>query len=166
MTFDSHCDLGAPKGLERNEVRRLLREVELREDEHWDQTEDDDPYEYSYLEGRWERGSHRKWVAVLEFVICANSFHYFSAPEQSLQEMRRVFQPDGSRILVDWCDDYLTCKACSVWLRWIDPAFHRTYSLRSFRSLATQAGSRVNDADRFRVGWLCGTMRLVCRRAD
>jgi len=33
--------------------------------EHWDQTEDDDQYEYDYLEGRWENGHHRKWCAVL-----------------------------------------------------------------------------------------------------
>ncbi len=31
----------------------------------WDETEDDDQYEYGYLEGCWEEGHHRKWVAVL-----------------------------------------------------------------------------------------------------
>lgn len=31
----------------------------------WDQTEDDDQYEYDYLEGVWENGSHRKWCAIL-----------------------------------------------------------------------------------------------------
>ena len=32
----------------------------------WDQTEGDRQYEYSYLEGEWERGKHRKWCAVLD----------------------------------------------------------------------------------------------------
>lgn len=32
----------------------------------WDQTEGDDQYEYGYLEGCWEEGHHRKWVAVLD----------------------------------------------------------------------------------------------------
>lgn len=27
----------------------------------WDETEDDDQYEYAHLEGRWEGGHHRKW---------------------------------------------------------------------------------------------------------
>lgn len=98
-------------------------------------------------------------------VTCANSFHYFSAPEQSLQEMRRVLRPDGRLVLVDWCDDYLNCKVCSIWLQWTDPAFHRTYSLRSCQALATDAGFRVESTDRFRVGWLWGMMRLVLRRA-
>ena len=35
-------------------------------EELWDETEDDDQFEYGYLEGVWENGSHRKWCAVLE----------------------------------------------------------------------------------------------------
>lgn len=34
--------------------------------ELWDQTEDDGQYEYSYLEGEWLGGHHRKWAAFLE----------------------------------------------------------------------------------------------------
>jgi hypothetical protein len=34
-------------------------------EELWDETEDDDQYEYGYLEGEWENGSHRKFVSVL-----------------------------------------------------------------------------------------------------
>ncbi len=32
----------------------------------WDETEDDDQYEYGYLEGSWEQGHHRKWCAILD----------------------------------------------------------------------------------------------------
>src|SRR5688572_8777557 len=31
----------------------------------WDRTEGDESYEYGYLEGRWTRGKHRKWCALL-----------------------------------------------------------------------------------------------------
>lgn len=31
----------------------------------WQLTEDDSGYEYSYLEGSWSKGKHRKWVALL-----------------------------------------------------------------------------------------------------
>ena len=31
----------------------------------WDQTEDDNSYDYGYLEGEWENGHHRKWCAIL-----------------------------------------------------------------------------------------------------
>lgn len=32
----------------------------------WDQTEGDEQYEYGYLEGCWENGTHRKWCAILD----------------------------------------------------------------------------------------------------
>lgn len=35
-------------------------------EELWDQTEGDESFEYDYLEGLWENGSHRKWCAILD----------------------------------------------------------------------------------------------------
>jgi ubiquinone/menaquinone biosynthesis C-methylase UbiE len=98
-----------------------------------------------------------------DWVVCANSFHYFRHPLPALREMARVLRPDGSFVLVDWCDDYLTCKLCGWWLRWTDPAFFRAYTLRQCRSLLAQAGFEVVSAERFRVGWLWGLMRFTCR---
>jgi hypothetical protein len=31
----------------------------------WTLTEGDEQFEYGYLEGRWEKGKHRKWVGLL-----------------------------------------------------------------------------------------------------
>lgn len=31
----------------------------------WDETEDDEQFEYDYLEGEWQGGHHRKWCALL-----------------------------------------------------------------------------------------------------
>jgi len=31
----------------------------------WTVTEGDEQFEYGYLEGRWEKGKHRKWTALL-----------------------------------------------------------------------------------------------------
>lgn len=101
--------------------------------------------------------------AAFDTVVCANSFHYFRSPLQSAQELRRVLRPGGQLILVDWCDDYLMCKLCSIWLRFTDAAFFRTYSLDACRALLEQAGFHVTDAKRFRVGWLWGMMRLISR---
>jgi ubiquinone/menaquinone biosynthesis C-methylase UbiE len=99
-----------------------------------------------------------------DFVFCSSSFHYFRSPTRSLQEMYRVLRPGGALVCVDWCDDYLTCKACSWWLRWTDPAFYRTYALRECHTLLEQTGFQVVRAKRFRISWLWGLMRFVCRR--
>ncbi|MBW3541385.1 MAG: class I SAM-dependent methyltransferase [Planctomycetes bacterium] len=98
-----------------------------------------------------------------DVVVCANSFHYFPAPESALRELRRTLKRQGRLVLLDWCDDFLMCKLCSVWLRWCDPAFHRTYSLKACRELLQAAGFTVEHSRRFRVGWVWGLMRLVCR---
>lgn len=104
--------------------------------------------------------------ASFDLVICANSFHYFTRPREALREMHRVMRPAGTLLLVDWCDDYLACKLCSLWLRWTDPAFVQTYSLRRCQQMLTEEGLVVVEASRFRTGWIWGLMRCVCRQAN
>jgi ubiquinone/menaquinone biosynthesis C-methylase UbiE len=99
-----------------------------------------------------------------DLVICANAFHYFRQPDGSLAEMHRVLRPGGWLVLVDWCDDYLSCKLCSLWLRWTDQAFYRTYSLRACRRLAAAAGFSIETGFRQRIDWLWGLMCVVCRK--
>ena len=95
-------------------------------------------------------------------VICANSFHYFRKPMDSVMEFRRSLAPTGKLILVDWCDDFWTCKLCSLWLRLTDPAFFCTYTLRAGRNMLVDAGFEVLHAERFKVSWLWGMMLFDC----
>jgi ubiquinone/menaquinone biosynthesis C-methylase UbiE len=100
-----------------------------------------------------------------DVIICANSFHYFRKPVDALREFRRCLTPTGTLILVDWCDDFWMCKLCSLWLRLTDPAFFCTYTLRACRNMLVDAGFDVTGAERFKVNWLWGMMRFVCRKA-
>ena len=101
--------------------------------------------------------------AWFDCTICVNAFHYFRRPAESLAEMRRVLRRSGTLVLVDWCDDYRSCKLCSAWLKWTDPAFHRTYSLTRCRQQLEAAGFQMLSARRRRIDWLWGLMSLVCR---
>ncbi len=96
-----------------------------------------------------------------DVVICANSFHYFRKPLDCLREFRRTLVPNGTLVLVDWCDDYLTCKLCGVWLKLTDPAFFCTYTMRACREMIFDAGFDVVHSERFKVGWLWGMMLFV-----
>ena len=93
-------------------------------------------------------------------VLCANAFHHFPRPAQVLAEVRRVLRPGGTLALTDWCDDYLTCKLCSIYLRLTVPSFRRTYSLRGCRRMLQAAGFRVVAHRKFKMNWLWGLMRL------
>jgi ubiquinone/menaquinone biosynthesis C-methylase UbiE len=99
-----------------------------------------------------------------DVVVTANAFHYFRRPDFSLAEMRRVLRPGGRLILADWCDDYLSCKLCSLWLRWTDPAFHQTYTKRVCRRMLEQSGFVVEAAIHRRIDWLWGLMCLECKK--
>jgi ubiquinone/menaquinone biosynthesis C-methylase UbiE len=101
-----------------------------------------------------------------DYAICANSFHYFPSPVLSLREVYRVLRPHGVFVLDDWCDDYLACKLCSLWLRFSASAFHRTYSTQSCRWLLQQSGFEVLHADHFRAGVIWGMMHFICRRTE
>jgi ubiquinone/menaquinone biosynthesis C-methylase UbiE len=91
-------------------------------------------------------------------VFCVNSFHYFSKPQSALGELRRVLRDGGRLVLVDWCDDYLACKLCSMWLRIVDPAFHRTYAKSECETLLTENSFQVVHSRTFRVDWIWGMM--------
>ena len=76
-----------------------------------------------------------------------------------------MLRAGGTLILTDWCDDYLSCKLCSLYLRLTDPAFHQSYTLGECRQMLELAGFSVASAHRFKIDWLWGLMRLEGSRA-
>ncbi len=116
--------------------------------------------------GRWVQADASRLPlpdASFDRVACVNSFHYFPSPSAAVRELRRVVRPAGTVLLVDWCDDFLTCKLCAAWLRLTDEAFHRMDGLADCRARLEAAGLEVLRADRFRTGWLWGLMRFEAR---
>ncbi len=101
-----------------------------------------------------------------DYAICTNSFHYFQSPNKALSAIRRVLRPGGKLILLDWCDDYWTCKVCSFWLRLTDKAFHRTYSLKACADLIEENGFEIDRSRRFRINFLWGLLLIECRRIE
>jgi len=56
-------------------------------------------------------------TGTFDVVVSCNMFHYISHPVEALREMTRVLRPGGSLVLTDWCDDYLACRVCNIYLR-------------------------------------------------
>lgn len=93
-----------------------------------------------------------------DVVICANAFHYFDDPIAALMEMKRVLQPTGKVVILDWCRDFLLCRVCDVVLKLFDPAHQRCYTEGEFHGLLTSAGFEVVRSRRIRFGWVWGLM--------
>ena len=99
-----------------------------------------------------------------DVVVSTNAFHYFRDPADTLGEVARVLRPTGRLVITDWCDDYVTCRLCDLWLRVFDRAHSRAYGQKQCRQLLAQAGFNVTRIDRYRINWLWGLMTALAQR--
>jgi ubiquinone/menaquinone biosynthesis C-methylase UbiE len=102
------------------------------------------------------------WAAAsFDVVVSCNMFHYINHPIPALHEMARVLRPGGTVVLTDWCDDYLACRLCNLYLRLTNRAFYKTYREAECRSLLQAAGYRDVAIERYKISFLWGLMTAV-----
>jgi len=93
-----------------------------------------------------------------DVVLSCNVFHYVRQPVAALREMSRILSPGGRLVITDWCDDYLACRACDLYLRLFSPAHFKVYRTRECLSLLLETGHQDVDVDRYKISWLWGLM--------
>jgi ubiquinone/menaquinone biosynthesis C-methylase UbiE len=103
-------------------------------------------------------------AASFDVVVSCNMFHYISHPIPALQEMGRVLRPGGTLVMTDWCDDYLACRLCNLYLRLTNRAFYKTYRQTECQSLLYAAGYRDASIERYKISWLWGLMTAVVKQ--
>jgi ubiquinone/menaquinone biosynthesis C-methylase UbiE len=102
------------------------------------------------------------WAAAsFDVVVSCNMFHYITHPVEALREMARVIRPGGALVLTDWCDDYLACRLCNLYLRLTNRAFYKTYREGECRALLAQARVGTVSLERYKISWLWGLMTAV-----
>jgi len=111
------------------------------------------------------------WAEALPFadgrfdtVVSSSMFHYIRQPALAVSEMLRVLRPEGRLLIVDWCDDYLMCKLCDLYLRWFDPAHYCTYGVRELQALLDVSQVRAVRVERFRISMFWGLMSASGRK--
>jgi ubiquinone/menaquinone biosynthesis C-methylase UbiE len=102
----------------------------------------------------WSSGS-------FDVVASCNMFHYITHPVAALREMARVLRPGGTIVLTDWCDDYLACRVCNLYLRLTNRAFYKTYRQAECLDLLRRAGFGEVKLERYKISWLWGLMTAV-----
>jgi len=93
-----------------------------------------------------------------DVVVSCNVFHYLRQPIAALREMGRVLRPGGRLIITDWCDDYLACQICGMYLRLFNRAHFKVYRERECVRLFNETGYAVVDIDRYKINWFWGLM--------
>ena len=99
----------------------------------------------------WSAGS-------FDVVVSCNMFHYITHPVEAIGEMERVLRPGGQIVITDWCDDYLACRLCSLYLRLTSRAHFKTYRQSECAALLEQTGHARATVERYKISWLWGLM--------
>lgn len=98
-----------------------------------------------------------------DMVVSCNAFHYLRKPEECLAEIARVLKPQGRIVITDWCDDYIACRVCDLFLRVFNHAHFKTYGRRACKHLLRNAGYSNVEVQRYKINWLWGLMTAKAR---
>ena len=93
-----------------------------------------------------------------DVVVSCNAFHYWRNPEACLREIARVLKPQGRIVITDWCDDYVACKICDLFLRMFNRAHFKTYRKDACERLLRDTGYGNVRIERYKINWLWGMM--------
>ena len=99
-----------------------------------------------------------------DVVISCNMFHYVIHPVSAIREMVRVLHPGGRLVITDWCDDYLACRVCNLYLKMTRRAHYKTYRQSECLSLLADAGHGDATIERYKISWLWGLMTAQARK--
>lgn len=102
--------------------------------------------------------------AEFDVVVSTNVFHFIRQPVTALREIHRVAKPSGRVVITDWCDDYIACRVCDMFLRAFSRAHFRTYGSKECRRLLVDAGFASVDVERYKISWLWGLMTATSRK--
>ena len=98
-----------------------------------------------------------------DVVVSCNAFHYWRNPEACLREIARVLKPQGRIVITDWCDDYIACKICDLFLRMFNRAHFKTYRKDACERLLRDTGYGNVRVERYKINWLWGMMTATAQ---
>jgi ubiquinone/menaquinone biosynthesis C-methylase UbiE len=102
--------------------------------------------------------------ATFDWVVSTSVFHYIREPGVALGEFHRLLKPNGSVVITDWCDDYLACKVCNLFLRGFSRSHFRSYTRDQCERLLRESSFEPVLVDRYRISRIWGLMTARAER--
>lgn len=101
---------------------------------------------------------------MFDTIVSCNMFHYIREPTVALEEALRVLKPAGRLIITDWCDDYITCRICDLFLRTFNDAHYKMYKKRGLYHLLFSSDFTDIKIDSYKINWLWGMMTAIASK--
>jgi len=101
-----------------------------------------------------------------DLATCASALHYFNDPHAALVEIKRVLNPHGRVVVLDWCRDFFFMQVLDWVLKRLDPAHTQTYTQAELHQMLEAAGFKIVRAQRQRFGLFWGLMVATAQPAE
>ncbi len=101
---------------------------------------------------------------VFKTAVSASTLHDWSDPHAGLAEIRRVLQPGGEFLLLDWHRDPLPMRLLNAWMRLTRAGYRRIYGRGEMADALARAGFRVTDEARGAAGGPWRVIAFRCQR--
>lgn len=99
-----------------------------------------------------------------ETAIICSVFHFIDEPEKSLCEINRILKENGKLIITDWCGDFITTRLVTYYLKAINKAHFKTYSLNELSELLTENRFSTVLKEKYKIDRIWGMMTLVSKK--
>lgn len=99
-----------------------------------------------------------------DIVVSCSMFHYIHNPIAVLRQIHRVLRSGGQLVITDWCDDYIACRICDLYLRLFNRAHFKTYGKKECLRLLEEADYTEVKVESFKINWLWGLMTARAKK--
>lgn len=108
--------------------------------------------------------SDPKFTQMFDIIISVSAFHYFQNPNEVLKTFKNLLNKGGLLIIVDYAKESLLVRYFEWFIRLIDKAHQKAYSLGELSDLVENAGFEMLESEKFKIStvWKGIAIKATC----